>query len=293
MVRVYNPWTNTYMQRGSKEWQRSRKERLGFLQEMERLGAPEVTESRPYRAEEMTTPGEAYWRQRQRLEGRLGAAPRAPAVPSWLKEPWYQPWTAAEGQYGRWSTPENWSWYAPEAQLKGQPWAAIVNRMLPYMSPEDRPTVARQLYTAGGGAEGPFASYLQVGAQPQGAPGGVPAPPEARDYSQTLASISAVLEKIPDKTARDWAKSVFDVYQDWTGQTGMRTAEQEAMFKAQLEEMFAAVPEGAQPYSAALQRLVMPTVRTPAREWYEMPAYMRTAPTNWRALGYAANPAWM
>lgn len=112
-------------------------------------------------------------------------------------------------------------------------------------------------------------------------------------YRATLNSIERILSGIPDQTAKDWARAVFNVYRDWTRRTGVRTTEEEQVFQSQLEELMNNIPESAQPYAAALQRLVQPTVRNPSREWYELPAAERTAPTNWSVLGYTQNPQWM
>ena len=125
-------------------------------------------------------------------------------------------------------------------------------------------------------------------------PEGWPAPPEQNPYQDVLKQISGVLSSIQDPTAQAWAQSVFDVYQDWTPQMGMRTSEEEAVFQAQLADLFENVPEAAQPYAAVLQRLVMPTIRRPGQEWYELAAPERTTPTNLKeALNLRWNPAWM
>lgn len=235
-----------------------------------------------------------------------------PVSTPWLQNPAYVPWAAPGGEYGRWGTRQNMGWYAPKAEVADQPWLTTINRLLPYMNPDDQTTMARQLYTAGGGAGGPFGGYLGTGVggvqtpvppSPPASPWsggwgkkqqrGVPKTPAPATYKKTLQSIQGVLDKIPDETARAWARSVFDIYTDMTKQTGMRGSEEEAMFKAQLDEMFASVPESAQPYAAALQRLVVPTVRRPAQEFYEKTAEQRTSPTHWGvAANLRWNPAW-
>jgi len=194
-------------------------------------------------------------------------------------------------RYAGWSR-----WYAPGAAVPDQPHLARINELLPFLGAEDVEALTRQMFVASKGAAGPYAKYLQAGAE--GRPiyrevGGFPAPPTAGEAGDAEPQIRAILRKITDPVARAWAQAVFDVYRDWTPQVGMRGAEEEAVFQAQLEELFGQVPDAAQPYAATLQRLVQPTVRAPAREWYEMPEAERTAPTHWGQIGYRWNPAWM
>lgn len=237
---------------------------------------------------------ETWQRIADRMAKKAGGGGTPPA-PSWLKTmPSMVPWAAPAGRYARWGTPPKMEgWYAPEAQVEGQEHVALINRLLPYMAPADMETLARQLYIAGGGETGPFKTYKGApsGALPAGIPG--PPPAQAGGYGKTLGAIEQVLDKIEDTTARGWARAVFDVYKDYTRRAGVRTAGQEAAFQAQMEELFASIPGTAQPYAAAMQRLVQPTVVSPAREWYELREQERTAPTHWGQLGYRWNPAWM
>ncbi|NIN65403.1 MAG: hypothetical protein GTO63_12040 [Anaerolineae bacterium] len=210
--------------------------------------------------------------------GERYANKQAPA-PSKARKPWVPP----PGTYGK------WPWYAPTAEVKGQEYLGDINRMLPYMAPEDVEVLTRQLYLAGGGKQGPFKTYLKA------KPG--PRTPTWRTrgrkpYRKATRQIRRILAGIKDPTARAWAQAVFDTYGDWRPKRGMRSAEQQQVFGARMEELMSNIPGAAQPYAAAIQRLVQPTVRRPGYEWYEMPARMRTAPTNWRVLGYQYNPAW-
>lgn len=126
-----------------------------------------------------------------------------------------------------------------------------------------------------------------------GKPAPTPPPPiRPGTHRSTLRSISQILRKIEDPTAKAWAEAVFNVYRDWTPSKGIRTTEEQAMFDAQLGDLFNNVPEAAQLYASALQRLVVPSVSRPEQEWYEMPEAQRTSPANWRALGLRANPMW-
>lgn len=240
--------------------------------------------------------------------GPTGVAPTVPAWPT----PTF--WPTPPGQYARWGASGVGAGYAPTAAVADQPYLEVINRLLPYMARDDVEALSKQLYTAGGGAGGPFAGYLGLGAPGTalsptatssvtwpGRPwsgssfwGTTPAAPAApTTYENTLAGIEGVLAKIPDATAKAWAQAVFSVYRNYTPSTGMRRGESEAVLKAQMDELFASVPESAQPYAAAMQRLVQPTVRNVAREFYELRAPERTAPTNWAALGYTSNPQWL
>lgn len=213
------------------------------------------------------------------------AAPEIPLVPE-------IPQASPEGRYQRWGDQYGptgvGDWYVPGAKVPGQPHLRDINKLLQYMAPEDVETLTRQLYVAGKGAKGPFREYL--GATGYGGELAVP----GRPYEEDLQTISGILGGIKNPTARAWAQAVFDAYRDWTPPTGMRSSEQEQVFKARVEELMGNIPKAAQPYAAAIQRLVVPTTRDPRREWYEMPEAMRTAPTNWAiAAGLTRNPAWM
>jgi hypothetical protein len=128
--------------------------------------------------------------------------------------------------------------------------------------------------------------------RPPAGPPGVPQGSPQERHQQTLAEIWRILSTIEDPTARAWAEAVFDVYQDYTPGMGMRSRMDQEAFKAHLDEMMANIPEAAQPYAPMLERLVMPTVRFPAQEWYEKPEAERTASTNWSVLGLTRNPQW-
>lgn len=223
-------------------------------------------------------------------EAQIAGRPKPP-------KPWpRKAFPAPPGQYQRWAgeAPTGWDWYRPKGKKKGEQYKylGVINRMLPYMAPEDVKTLTRQLHIA---APGVYKGYL--GATTPTVPPAPTVETEAKgegSYQRNLKAIQGVIGSIPNKEAKAWASSVFDVYLDNTPEAGMRTRAQEAMFKAQLDELMEGIPESAQPYAAAMQRLVMPTVAMPAREWYEMPQEMRTAPTSWvTAAGYKWNPMWL
>jgi hypothetical protein len=152
--------------------------------------------------------------------------------------------------------------------------------------------MARYLYTIGGGETGPFANYLSATATP-GASAPTPPAGTVSTYDDVLNAIGGIFANIPDQTAKNWVQSVFDVYRDFTQPTGMRSSEQEATFQAQLGELFSSIPDEAQPYAAMIQRIVVPTIRRPELEWYELPAGQRTSPSNLRtALNLTSNPMW-
>jgi hypothetical protein len=283
MAKVYDKFTGKWVRKGGREWRKARKreaEVIGQIdpgQLIKEIDRWERQQGIPYRTYP-TARAELHRMARRQerfgggggLAGRRGAA--EPAAPAYR--------------------PTGWSWYKPRAAVEEQPHLGVINRLLPYMAQEDVETLMGQLYTAGGGAGGPFRKYL--GATP------LPAyrPPTAlgqprEGYKEAMKSISGILGGIKDDTGKAWAQTVWDVYRDWTKRGRMRTSEEEQVFKARLDELMASVPQGAEPYAAALQRLVVPTVRDPAREWYEMPAQQRTGRTNWAALGYRWNPAWM
>ncbi|MFX1300893.1 MAG: hypothetical protein ACFFDE_08110 [Promethearchaeota archaeon] len=177
------------------------------------------------------------------------------------------------------------SWYKPiAAPTKEYKEASAISKLLPFLgTTEDIQTVARQLYAKAGGKYG-AEQYLKP--PPYGARAAAP----TTDFG---SAVETALGAIKDVKARSWAKSVWDIYREFTPTEGMRTREQQMMLRAMMEELMADVPDEAQPYAAIMQRLVMPTVRRPAREWYELPEHLRSTATQWGALGYTRNPQWM
>jgi hypothetical protein len=181
---------------------------------------------------------------------------------------------------GKW---ELGGWYQPITHPRVDRPYRVASKLLPFLgTTEDIQTVARQIYT---GAKGQFGTSKYLTPPPYGA--------REEPGTDVGTAVQKILGQIKDSRARAWAKSVWDVYRDYTPQEGMRTREQQLMLRAMMEELMSDVPSEAQPYASIMQRLVMPTVRRPAREWYELPEHRRTTATQWGTLGYTRNPQWM
>jgi hypothetical protein len=212
-------------------------------------------------------------------------------MPSLYPHRKYQRWPQPQERLGGWWKPVKIS---KAQKKKGYGHLGVINALLPYMSDVDVDVMRRQVYTGAGGEKGlaeQFKGYIPV--PPVGPPPTTVSAARPGGIGTAYRDINKALGGIKDKTAQNWAKSVFDIYKAYTPKRGMRSRLQEKMLQTELDELFANVPEAAQPYAAAMQRLVKPTVAMPGLEWYQMPQAYRTAPTSWSAMGYTRNPMWM
>lgn len=180
---------------------------------------------------------------------------------------------------------------------RGQPtgledWAAgqqlgllrLLNELLPYFGTEDIPDVARYLYGAIGGSEGPFAGYL--GATGFAAPQGVP---RESDWSM-LQRARLVTERAGlEPGTRDWIMGAIDMGLDLTrrapGERFQRTREQQLRLEQQLEQYLSAPPsDEARPWAQWLGRLVLPT------RMYPQPGAVSYTPGTRRGYTILPNP---
>lgn len=175
----------------------------------------------------------------------------------------------------------------------------LINNLIPSMGIEDISTAARYLYTATGGAQGPFAAYANV--PTAGYPDGWRRQEDWQQYRQTprLSEYTALQEARSvvegaglDAGTRDWILGAIDLGQDLTRPSGLgerpsfaRTREQQIRLESELESYLQAAPtEEARPWAQWLSRLILPTRVSP------MPGAISYTPGTRQGYSILPNP---
>ena len=163
--------------------------------------------------------------------------------------------------------------------------AYVLNWLAPQFGVEDIGDVARHLYTAAGGAEGPFAGYL--GAQPGALTREQQRIPRADEFGALSRAREAIQAADLEPGTRDWIQGALDMGLDLTreGVTGrfQRTREQQIRLESDLEVYLSAPPtQEASQWAQWLSRLILPTAM------YPRPGAISYAPG--RRQGYSLLP---
>jgi len=217
----------------------------------------------------------------------------------------------------QWYRPRLESWYRPPGQAAGlADWAAgpqleqlsLLNRLIPYFGIEDVGDIARSLYAAAGGPQGPFQHYADPGMVPAGArnieeqrmPRGTQEwVPGAQNEHQILwQAAQAVREADMEPGLRDWITGAINLALPLTRnepQEGLfgRTREQQIRLQSELENYLGQVPNVpdpetgsnlAAPWANWLSMLIMPTRFRP------LPGAMTFSPGARRGYTVLPNP---